>query len=148
MPMLPPENRIKVPSLVDLADVAVLFLARHGEGYHNTAETFYGTSAWDCHWSLQSGNGTVTWVCFPELVCRADLSGPRRPSHTQRNRTSTRSQQRMESPTQCLHSITPEILFVPTLPRCVHPQFDMVGHHVLETNIYRRPPREYRPPHL
>jgi hypothetical protein len=25
----------------------VLFLARHGEGYHNVAEAFYGTPMWD-----------------------------------------------------------------------------------------------------
>ncbi|KAJ9156534.1 Phosphoglycerate mutase-like protein [Pleurostoma richardsiae] len=44
-------------------DVAykVLFLARHGEGYHNAAETFYGTPAWNCYWSELTGNGTVTW---------------------------------------------------------------------------------------
>jgi hypothetical protein len=32
----------------------VLFLARHGEGYHNLAEAFYGTEAWDvsAHLSL------------------------------------------------------------------------------------------------
>jgi hypothetical protein len=25
----------------------VLFLGRHGEGYHNVAEAKYGTAAWD-----------------------------------------------------------------------------------------------------
>ncbi|KAI1861666.1 uncharacterized protein JN550_010736 [Neoarthrinium moseri] len=40
----------------------VLFFARHGEGYHNAAETFYGTPAWNCYWSEQDGNGTVTWA--------------------------------------------------------------------------------------
>jgi broad specificity phosphatase PhoE len=40
----------------------VLFLARHGEGYHNAAETFYGTPAWNCYWAEQDGNGTVTWA--------------------------------------------------------------------------------------
>jgi hypothetical protein len=25
----------------------VLYLGRHGEGYHNVAETFYGTPAWN-----------------------------------------------------------------------------------------------------
>ena len=25
----------------------VIFLSRHGEGYHNVAESFYGTPAWD-----------------------------------------------------------------------------------------------------
>lgn len=57
----------------------VLYMGRHGEGYHNTAETYYGTPAWNvcfhsltlaprkltweqCYWSLQDGNGTVTWA--------------------------------------------------------------------------------------
>ncbi|CZT06491.1 related to GPI anchored protein [Rhynchosporium graminicola] len=39
----------------------LLYLGRHGEGYHNLAETFYGTEAWDCYWSLQPGNSTSTW---------------------------------------------------------------------------------------
>ncbi|KAL5415258.1 hypothetical protein PMIN03_002790 [Paraphaeosphaeria minitans] len=40
----------------------LLFLGRHGEGYHNTAETYYGTPAWNCYWAEQDGNGTVTWA--------------------------------------------------------------------------------------
>ncbi|KAH8685948.1 histidine phosphatase superfamily [Tricladium varicosporioides] len=40
----------------------VLYLGRHGEGYHNVAEAFYGTRDWDCYWSLQNGNETSTWV--------------------------------------------------------------------------------------
>ncbi|KAL0639306.1 putative phosphoglycerate mutase pmu1 [Maublancomyces gigas] len=39
----------------------VLYLARHGEGYHNVAESFYGTPLWDCYWSLLDGNGTSRW---------------------------------------------------------------------------------------
>ncbi|GKZ18155.1 hypothetical protein AbraIFM66951_000328 [Aspergillus brasiliensis] len=39
----------------------VLFLGRHGEGYHNAAEDYYGTPAWNCYWSLLDGNGTTTW---------------------------------------------------------------------------------------
>ncbi|KAI1151327.1 phosphoglycerate mutase-like protein [Nemania diffusa] len=39
----------------------VLFMARHGEGYHNAAETFYGTPAWNCYWGPLDGNGTVVW---------------------------------------------------------------------------------------
>jgi len=39
----------------------VLYMGRHGEGYHNVAESFYGTEAWDCYWSLQEGNGTISW---------------------------------------------------------------------------------------
>ncbi|KAL4895481.1 phosphoglycerate mutase family protein [Aspergillus ambiguus] len=40
----------------------VLFLGRHGEGYHNVAEAKYGTAAWDCYWSLLDGDGNTTWV--------------------------------------------------------------------------------------
>ncbi|GLA67206.1 putative phosphoglycerate mutase pmu1 [Aspergillus tubingensis] len=39
----------------------VLFLGRHGEGYHNAAESYYGTPAWNCYWSLLEGNSTTTW---------------------------------------------------------------------------------------
>ncbi|CAI7616537.1 unnamed protein product [Penicillium pancosmium] len=39
----------------------VLFLGRHGEGYHNAAETFYGTPAWNCYWAELDGNSTTTW---------------------------------------------------------------------------------------
>ena len=30
----------------------LLFLGRHGEGYHNVAERFYGTEAWNVRTSL------------------------------------------------------------------------------------------------
>jgi broad specificity phosphatase PhoE len=40
----------------------LLFLARHGEGFHNAAETYYGTPAWNCYWSELDGNSTVTWA--------------------------------------------------------------------------------------
>ncbi|POS85555.1 hypothetical protein EPUL_003842, partial [Erysiphe pulchra] len=40
----------------------VLYMGRHGEGYHNVAEAFYGTKAWDCYWSLQNGNETINWL--------------------------------------------------------------------------------------
>ncbi|KAF2087678.1 phosphoglycerate mutase family protein [Saccharata proteae CBS 121410] len=40
----------------------VLIMGRHGEGYHNVAESFYGTPAWNCYWSELDGNGTVTWA--------------------------------------------------------------------------------------
>ncbi|PSN63290.1 phosphoglycerate mutase-like protein [Corynespora cassiicola Philippines] len=40
----------------------VLFLGRHGEGYHNAAETYFGTPAWNCYWSELDGNLSVTWA--------------------------------------------------------------------------------------
>ncbi|KAK0920992.1 putative phosphoglycerate mutase pmu1 [Friedmanniomyces endolithicus] len=39
----------------------LFYLARHGQGYHNVAEAFYGKEAWDAHWSALEGNGTMTW---------------------------------------------------------------------------------------
>ncbi|KAH8693902.1 phosphoglycerate mutase family protein [Talaromyces proteolyticus] len=39
----------------------VLFMGRHGEGFHNVAESWYGTEAWDCYWSLLDGNETTSW---------------------------------------------------------------------------------------
>ncbi|MCJ1446581.1 MAG: hypothetical protein MMC23_007086 [Stictis urceolatum] len=40
----------------------VIWFGRHGEGFHNVAESYYGTPAWNCYWSLQDGNGTITWA--------------------------------------------------------------------------------------
>ncbi|TPX17723.1 uncharacterized protein E0L32_002824 [Thyridium curvatum] len=40
----------------------VLFMGRHGEGYHNAAESYYGTPAWNCYYAELDGNGTVTWA--------------------------------------------------------------------------------------
>lgn len=42
-------------------------MGRHGEGYHNAAETFYGTPAWNCYWSLVNGNSTANWA-DPEIT--------------------------------------------------------------------------------
>ena len=59
----PTEAYKGIPSSEDGGiDCQVLFLARHGEGFHNTAESFYGTPAWDCFWAEQYGNSTTTWV--------------------------------------------------------------------------------------
>jgi len=52
----------RYPHFNDFSLKAVLFLARHGEGYHNTAEAYYGTPLWNCYWSEQYGNGTTSWV--------------------------------------------------------------------------------------
>ena len=40
----------------------LFFFGRHGEGYHNAAESYYGTPAWNCYWSELNGNDTVTWA--------------------------------------------------------------------------------------
>ncbi|KAF2671226.1 putative GPI anchored protein [Microthyrium microscopicum] len=42
-------------------DYKVVFFGRHGEGYHNAAETFYGTPAWNCYWAELNGNSTTSW---------------------------------------------------------------------------------------
>jgi broad specificity phosphatase PhoE len=39
----------------------VLFLGRHGQGWHNVAESKYGTKAWDCYWALLDGADGITW---------------------------------------------------------------------------------------
>lgn len=39
----------------------LLYMGRHGDGYHNDAQAFYGTPAWNCYYSELNGNATVTW---------------------------------------------------------------------------------------
>ncbi|RYP18804.1 hypothetical protein DL767_009755 [Monosporascus sp. MG133] len=39
----------------------VLLMGRHGEGYHNAAESYFGTPAWNCYWGPLDGNGTHIW---------------------------------------------------------------------------------------
>ncbi|XPS72849.1 putative phosphoglycerate mutase pmu1 [Ascochyta lentis] len=39
----------------------LLFLARHGQGWHNVAESKYGTRAWDCYYSLLRGADGLVW---------------------------------------------------------------------------------------
>jgi broad specificity phosphatase PhoE len=40
----------------------LFFMGRHGEGFHNAAESYLGTPAWNCYWSELDGNSTVTWA--------------------------------------------------------------------------------------
>jgi broad specificity phosphatase PhoE len=42
----------------------VFFFGRHGNGYHNIAERYYGSAAWDCHFSALDGDpdGIMTWA--------------------------------------------------------------------------------------
>ncbi|TAQ91405.1 hypothetical protein B7494_g189 [Chlorociboria aeruginascens] len=46
----------------DKVQFKVLYMGRHGEGYHNQAETLYGTKAWNCYWSMLEGDGTIEWA--------------------------------------------------------------------------------------
>lgn len=43
----------------------LLFLGRHGEGYHNVIEADVGSPAWNCYWSRRDNNGTgpgtISW---------------------------------------------------------------------------------------
>ncbi|KAJ5559604.1 hypothetical protein N7513_002003 [Penicillium frequentans] len=48
----------KSPSNVEFK---VFFFGRHGDGYHNDAQTYYGTPAWNCYWAELDGNGTISW---------------------------------------------------------------------------------------
>ncbi|TQS31794.1 hypothetical protein Golomagni_07916, partial [Golovinomyces magnicellulatus] len=45
----------------DKVKYKMLVMGRHGQGYHNVAESFYGTPAWNCYWAEKTGNGTITW---------------------------------------------------------------------------------------
>lgn len=46
----------------------VLFLGRHGQGYHNVAEAKYGTQAWNDYWSKLNGDGEIVWGPDPLLT--------------------------------------------------------------------------------
>jgi len=43
-------------------------LQRHGQGYHNVAESKYGTAAWNQHWSKLNGDGEIVWGPDPQLT--------------------------------------------------------------------------------
>ncbi|RFU35071.1 hypothetical protein B7463_g1270, partial [Scytalidium lignicola] len=40
----------------------VLYLTRHGLGYHNAFETKVGKTAWNDHWSHLNGDGQIIWA--------------------------------------------------------------------------------------
>lgn len=42
----------------------IFYLARHGQGYHNLAEAYYGTQPWDCYWAQLDGDpeSNITWA--------------------------------------------------------------------------------------
>ncbi|GAA5980573.1 hypothetical protein JCM10908_001693 [Rhodotorula pacifica] len=39
----------------------VLFLGRHGQGWHNVAEDHYGSEEWNRYWSKVNTDGNMTW---------------------------------------------------------------------------------------
>ncbi|MCJ1436982.1 hypothetical protein MMC27_006365 [Xylographa pallens] len=58
------EDQLRNLNALDSPNVQykILFLGRHGQGVHNVAEAQYGTSAWDCKWSLLETDGTLSWA--------------------------------------------------------------------------------------
>ncbi|KAJ7644855.1 histidine phosphatase superfamily [Roridomyces roridus] len=52
----------------DTASYKLVFFGRHGQGYHNVAESKYGTDAWDDYWAMLYGDGETTWGPDPELT--------------------------------------------------------------------------------
>ncbi|SOV04809.1 related to PMU1 - putative phosphomutase [Ustilago sp. UG-2017a] len=48
-------------ALHDGSSYKLLFAGRHGQGYHNVAESQYGTPAWDATWSKIFTDGNITW---------------------------------------------------------------------------------------
>lgn len=60
----------------------VLFVGRHGEGWHNVGERKYGTKAWDSYWSMLEGDGEIKVRCaqvadiFAPLTCCVSQWGP------------------------------------------------------------------------
>ncbi|KAF8524455.1 histidine phosphatase superfamily [Gautieria morchelliformis] len=46
----------------------VLYLGRHGQGFHNVAETLYGSHEWNRHWAKLNGDKNMTWGPDPKLT--------------------------------------------------------------------------------
>ncbi|KAG8829042.1 hypothetical protein FRC17_007181 [Serendipita sp. 399] len=47
----------------------LLFLGRHGQGWHNVAESKYGTEVeWDRYWSKLNGDGELVWGPDPDIT--------------------------------------------------------------------------------
>ncbi|GJJ13716.1 hypothetical protein Clacol_007972 [Clathrus columnatus] len=46
----------------------VVFIGRHGEGYHNLAEVRYGSPEWNRHWAKLNGDGKIVWGPDPVLT--------------------------------------------------------------------------------
>lgn len=106
-------------------------VGRHGEGYHNVAESYYGTPAWNVSRpfldSYHKTNHIVLLV--PKRRERYRNLG-RRPSHPCRHSTSRKSQHILETLPRRGEDPGPRILLLqPTLPLRRHSQ-----HHI------RRPP--------
>ncbi|CED83405.1 Predicted phosphoglycerate mutase [Phaffia rhodozyma] len=44
------------------------YLQRHGQGFHNVAESKYGTDSWNDYWSKLYTDGNLTWGPDPSLT--------------------------------------------------------------------------------
>jgi hypothetical protein len=53
----------------------IFAVGRHGEGYHNLAEAFYGTKAWDVR-LLLSLHSHISSVTGPSKTATEPLPGP------------------------------------------------------------------------
>nr|CDI52781.1 conserved hypothetical protein [Melanopsichium pennsylvanicum 4] len=45
----------------DGSQYKLVYAGRHGQGFHNVAETKYGTPLWDSYWSQLNTDGNITW---------------------------------------------------------------------------------------
>ncbi|WYZ37130.1 hypothetical protein EsH8_II_000636 [Colletotrichum jinshuiense] len=54
-------NRLNAESS-DGVEYKVLYLTRHGLGFHNVQAAKVGTAEWDRYWSHLDGDGVVTWL--------------------------------------------------------------------------------------
>jgi len=46
----------------------LIFLTRHGQGFHNLAEEKYGSPAWNNYWAPLNSDGEIQWGPDPELT--------------------------------------------------------------------------------
>ncbi|OCF75050.1 phosphoglycerate mutase [Kwoniella mangroviensis CBS 8886] len=46
----------------------VMFLGRHGQGWHNFGASKYGVDPWEDYWTFLNGDGEITWGPDPELT--------------------------------------------------------------------------------
>ncbi|WRT65747.1 uncharacterized protein IL334_002695 [Kwoniella shivajii] len=64
--------RRDVKKLQDEADAGtlykVMFLGRHGQGWHNYGASKYGVDPWEDKWTFLNGDGEITWGPDPELT--------------------------------------------------------------------------------
>ncbi|KAJ7085201.1 histidine phosphatase superfamily [Mycena belliarum] len=52
----------------DNVSYKLIFLGRHGQGFHNLAIEKYGDDAWEHYWSRLNGDAESTWGPDPELT--------------------------------------------------------------------------------